>query len=201
MSICVVNGQNYDVPVDLKTWGQLLEALERGADDARIVVTAVRFGGVDVASFRDPMLQTLELDTHGPIDVDMCPGAVLVKEAIDTALSGIDALAVAIQHAAEAFRCHDLSDANSRLAELASTLQNLTALTEAISQSESAPDSRCGTDKTVLLAALNQGLEALVDAATSEDWISVADVLEYDLTDLLPAWRAVLQDRIPAAAH
>lgn len=198
MSICAVNGTEYEAVAGLKTWGQLLDALEQGVGTERVVVTAVRFGGVDQPSFRDPVLLTQELETGAPIDVNTCRADALVKEAVEVALNGLAPLAQAAQQAADAFRNHDLADAHSRLADVVVTLQTLTQLTAAASQAGLTPrTARSDDDGLSLVARLGQSLESLITAATNEDWISVADVLEYDIADLLPSWQAVLR----ALAH
>jgi hypothetical protein len=201
MSVCTVNGQPFDLPAGMKTWGQLLDDLEQGADAARTVVTAVRFSGVDQPSFREAMVQSLELATQAPIDVETCQAGVLLTEAAATALQAVDALAVAIQDSAEEFRCHHIADANGRLTEITLCLQNLTGMTDAIAQAAARSEAQGATDRAALLAGLNQGLEALVDAMTREDWIGVADVLTYDLADLLPSWRGFLASQVEPASR
>jgi hypothetical protein len=42
------------------------------------------------------------------------------------------------------------------------------------------------------VAAVHRVAETLGTAADTEDWVAVADVLEYDLTAALGAWRATL---------
>lgn len=194
MSICAVNGQEYKAPAGLKTWGQLLDALEQGVGTERTVVTAVRFGGVDQPSFREPVLLTRALEAGAPIDVDTCRADALVEEAVETALNGLVPLAKAAQRTADAFRSHDLADAHSRLCVVVVTLQTLTKLTAAVSQAGLTPrTARSDDDSTALLERLGQRLESLITAAMNEDWTSVADVLEYDMADLLPIWQAVLR--------
>lgn len=194
MITCAVNGREYEALAGLKTWGQLLDALEQGVGTERAVVTAVRFGGVDQPSFREPVLQTQDLEAGAPIDVDTCRARVLVEEAVEIALNGLAPLAQAAQQTADAFRSHDLADAHSRLADVVVTLQTLTKLTAAVSQAGLTPrTARTDDDSATLLERLGQSLEALITAATNEDWTSVADVLEYDMADLLPDWQAVLR--------
>ena len=194
MSICAVNGREYEAAAGLKTWGQLLDALEQGVGTERTVVTAVRFGGVDQPSFRERVLLTRDLETGAPIDVDTCQAQALVDEAVETALNGLARLAPAAQQTADAFRSHDLADAHSRLADVVITLQTLTKLTAAIGQGGLAPrTARTDDDREALLERLGQNLETLITAAMNEDWTSVADVLEYDMADLLPSWQAVLR--------
>jgi hypothetical protein len=194
MSICAVNGREYEAAAGLKTWGQLLDALEQGVGTERTVVTAVRFGGVDQPSFREPVLLTQALQTGAPIDVDTCQAQALVDEAVETALNGLARLALAAQQTADAFRSHDLADAHSRLADVVATLQTLTKLTAALGQAGLTPRTERSDDgSATLLERLSQSLESLITAATNEDWTSVADVLEYEVADLLPSWQAVLR--------
>ena len=193
MSHCAVNGQEYEAPAGLKTWGQLLESLEQGSGTERAVVTAVRFAGVDQPSFRDPVLLGQDLTAGDPIEVDTCRTGALLNEAVAAALHGLTPLADAARQTADAFRSHDLDDAHTRLAEVVVTLQALTGLTAAVHSSGLTPTSLRPDDSTRLLQQLGQVLEVLVTAATNEDWTSVADVLEYDLADLLPSWQAVLR--------
>ncbi len=194
MSIYAVNGREYEALAGLKTWGQLLDALEQGVGTERAVVTAVRFGGVDQPSFREPVLRTQDLEAGAPIDVDTCRAHALVEEAVEIALNGLALLAQAAQQTADAFRSHDLADAHSRLADVVVTLQTLTKLTAAVSQAGLTPrTARSDDDSATLLERLGQSLESLITAATNEDWTSVADVLEYDMADLLPNWQVVLR--------
>jgi hypothetical protein len=194
MSTCVVNGREYEALPGLRTWGQLLDALEQGVGTERTVVTAVRFEGVDQPSFREPDLLTWVLEPGTPIDVDTCRADALVKEAVETALDGLAPLAKAAQRTADAFRSHDLADAHSRLGVVVVTLQTLTKLTAAVSQAGLTPRTvRSDDDSAPLLERLGQSLESLITAAMNEDWTSVADVLEYEIADLLPSWQAVLR--------
>jgi hypothetical protein len=136
---------------------------------------------------------TRNLDAVAGVDVDTCRAGVLVDEAVDTALNGLGPLARSVQHAAEAFRRHDLDDAHARLGELVSTLQTLTTLTAAVLQAGTPPHGSRPDATATLIDGLGRGLESLIATATNEDWISVADVLEYDVAALLPIWRAVLR--------
>jgi len=201
MNICAVNGQEYRALEGLKTWGQLLAALEYGSGTERSVVTAVRFGGVDQPSFREPDLLGRELETAVPIDVETTPNRQLVAEAVETALNDIAPLLEAIQRTADAFRSHDVADAQSRLGEVVTTLQALTQLTAKVVQADLSPDNASASQhSSVLLGRVSKCLDSLVVAATFEDWITVADILEYDIAELLLEWVAVLRSVANAEA-
>jgi hypothetical protein len=199
MSICTVNGTAHEIGSDVKTWGHLLDTLEQGEGFDRTVVTGVRFSGVEHPTFREAESLTAALSTLGSIDVDLSTRGELVEFARRTAAGSLDALVDSARHTADAFRLHDLPTAHSGLADFVTTFQLLTALTAEVSQLT--PGSAdAGTD---IVERLNTSLGALVDFDVNEDWISVADVLEYEIADLLPEWGAVIgagdASEIPAA--
>jgi len=194
MSICTVNGLAHDIEAGLKTWGQLLTTLECGEGLERVVVVAVRFAGVDQPTFREPESLDLNLAGIAPIDVELSTTRELVAYAKETALGGLDALAESARQTADAFRLHDLSRAHSRLADFVTAFQLLTSLTVAVERSnESSGPSEADTPGSEILQRLDASLGALIDFDVNEDWISVADVLEYEIADLLPHWAAVMR--------
>jgi hypothetical protein len=194
MSMCTVNGLAHDVQAGLKTWGQLLATLERGEGMDRVVVAAVRFAGVDQPTFGEPECLDLDLDGIAPIDVEVSTTGDLIASARETALGSLDALAESARQAADAFRLHDLSHAHSRLADFVTAFQLLHSLTVAVGHSDaSSSPSAAETPGSEFLQRLNTSLAALIDFDVNEDWISVADVLEYEIADLLPHWAAVIR--------
>jgi hypothetical protein len=194
MSIFTVNGMAHEVQASLETWGQLLAVLEHGDGPARIVVAAVRFDGVDQPTFRDPEALGLDLRLAAPIDVELSTTGELVASARETALGGLDALAESARQAAEAFRLHDLPRAHRGLADFVATFQLLTTLTAALGRSDTSGLPSVDTSGAECLDRLNSSLGSLIDFDVNQDWISVADVLEYEIADLLPQWAALVRD-------
>ena len=193
MSTCKVNGSEHEAEPGLKTWGQLLMALERGDGLERAVVTAARFGGVDQPTFREAPLLALDLETVAPIDVETTAARKLVAAARQTALDGLEALATAARATADAFRLHDLPRAHRGLVDFVTTFRLLTSLTAAVGRTDiAAGDARLDAEGAEFLERLRVSLESLIAFDVNEDWISVADVLEDEIADVLPRWAAVL---------
>ena len=198
MSICMVNGTAHEAPAGLQTWGELLADLERGDGPSRTVVAAVWFEGVEQPTFREP--EILATDLHAvSIDVELSTAQELVDSARQSVLVGLDALATAARETSDAFRLHDLSRAHSGLADFVSTFQLLTTLSAAVGRADAAngdPDAETrGAD---VLDRLQTSLGSLIEYDVNEDWLSVADVLEYEVAELLPMWGAVVS---AAAQH
>jgi hypothetical protein len=194
MHSCTVNGSEYEPKRSLKTWGELLDALERGEGPARTVVTAVRFGGVDQPSFREPSVLARDLRFAAPVDVDSCVVRDLIASAVEQALEGLQPISDAARGAAELFREHELPEAHAALADLVSTLHTLARLIGAVTTADR--ESRAAAlegPNAQFLDRVGRSLESLITAAAGEDWISVADVLEYEIAEQLPSWRGVLR--------
>jgi hypothetical protein len=195
MSMCTVNGSEHKAGSGLETWGQLLAALEQGDGANRPVVTAVRFAGVDQPTFRDPSLLALDLHAAAPVDVETFMAGELVASARQAVLSGLDALTTAARVAADAFRLHDLPRAHRRLVDFVATFRLLTTLADAVGHVDvPAADRGLGQGGAAFMGRLSASLESLVAFNENEDWISVADVLEYEIADTLPQWAAAIKN-------
>jgi len=195
MRICTVNGSEHEAGSGLQTWGQLLAALEQGDGPERPVVTAVRFAGVDQPTFRDPSVLALDLHAATPVDVETFLAGELVASARQAVLSGLDTLTSAARGAADAFRLHDLPRAHAGLVDLVATFRLLTTLADAVGHADvPAADRGPGQVGAAYLGRLSASLESLIAFNENEDWISVADVLEYEIADTLPQWAAALKD-------
>ena len=193
MNICTVNGCRREVAAGLKTWGQLLVSLESANGSEPALVTAVRFRGVDQPSFRLAQALSSDLRTLGQIEVETASLRALLASAADTVLEGLEPLAIASRRTGDCFRRHDLARANRGLAEFVGAFRALTELTAAVHQLKS-DDPVFGDEACAFLQRLNDALESLIASDMNEDWVSVADVLEYDIAGMLPDWAALLQD-------
>jgi hypothetical protein len=193
MSICTVNGSEHKAGSGLETWGQLLATLEQGDGANRPVVTAVRFAGVDQPTFRAPSVLALDLHAAAPVDVETFLAGELVASARQAVLEGLDTLTAAARDAADAFRLHDLPRAHRGLGNFVTTFRLLTALTDAVGHADvPAAEAEFDQRDAAFLKQLGASLESLVAFNENEDWISVADVLEYEIANVLPQWAAVL---------
>src|SRR5213592_4881920 len=192
MTNCTVNGRTRGVQEGLKTWGDLLLWLERAEGPDRSIVSAVRFQGVDEPSFRTAAACGRALTALGGIDVELSTASELVASAAITVIEGVEPLALAAQATADAFRRHDLGPAHRTLAEFVGTFHALARLTTAIDGLVAG--TLFDADARAFLARLEERFQELIDAAGNEDWISVADVLEYEIAEMVPEWAAFLRD-------
>jgi hypothetical protein len=185
-------------------WGELLATLELDANRRGEVVTAVRFDGVDQPTFRQ-----LALVQHGLTDVKLVELETasqddLLDDALAAGASAATALAVAAGQIGSMFRRDDAAAASRRMTEFGDGIRSLTWILGAVATAREVgvEQMECnGRLMSAQLADLAAQLGSIVEAQRSEDWMTVADILEYDFRPALLAWQPIFEGlRRPSAA-
>ena len=194
----LVNNEPQDVDERLKTWGELLAWVDHQVAGGGQLVTAARLDGVDEPSFRDPSQATRPLTEWAVVEVDVATPASLVTESLQEALDGLASLRQYAVTVADRFRGTDLGSANRGLGELSQGLQTLVGLIEALGGAIGVGLDTFqweGRPRSGLLQEIAQPLTPLAEAQLAGDWVTVADILEFDLEPALaqcePFFRAL----------
>jgi hypothetical protein len=188
-----MDGGATQADLGLKTWGELLASVELGLGPDGRVVTEVRFDGVVQPSFRDAETLNRRLDEPRSIEIETSTVTQLLESTKATAVAHISALVALARQAGHAFRRHDVQDGNDSLKALLDGLRTMTSLTSALHGATAAVTGRPHiTPSSSPLDALERALESLVDLEAAQDWIAIADLLEYDIAAALPRWQEVL---------
>lgn len=200
----LVNRQPKTHNPGLKTWGDLLKALDLGDEADRRTVTEVRFDGVDQPSFRTLGLAGRPLASISRLEVEMVDRTRLLRTTLGAAGHSLPVLAASACRAAASFRDHDLSGAHHQLTSLVEALRTLTILTvaSATAAGTELEDLPCGANTGAdVLGSVGVVLDSLAQWQQGHDWNAVADGLEYDLAPALLHWGVVfdaMQDRCAA---
>jgi hypothetical protein len=177
-------------------WAVLLKKLDESAAGRGHVVTAVRFDGVDQPTFREPAAGHLRLDTVASIEVDTADPAELLDQALAEGGRAATSLASAAGATAHAFRHESPAEANQRLALLGAGIRSLVALLAGFGAARGLNLDQVDWEGRPLSARVRdliEQLEPVVEAQQAEDWLTVADVLEYEVQPALHAWRAIFE--------
>lgn len=188
MQRLIVNNQDITLDSGAKTWGELLTALDTSCHAEGRVVTAARLDGVDEPSFREPSLGGRSLDAVAVIEVEAETPATLLAEAIREASAGLDQLCRHALDVGRHFRGDDLGPAQQGLLEMVQGLQVLTSLIATVSavlQTDTGTLMWEGKPIASLLDGLGVHLESLIEAQQREDWLTVADIIEFDIEPAL----------------
>lgn len=104
------------------------------------------------------------------------------------ATDGMKQLTDDVTALAEVFRQHDIGRANYLLAQLAQNLHALIVLVQELRGPVANAGSAVNLPSDQEAEKLVTMLETLVSAQSTHDWLTVADVLEYDLEPELQSW-------------
>lgn len=185
------NGVTRRAALQAENWGELLDGLERGDGGGRRVVTAVRFSGVAVPTFREPAVLSTAIRGIGTIEVETTTVDALLHESARAACDSIAPLQNAVGRIAVLLRTGDVLAARRDLPELTASLQTLTSVTAMlVSAREDAGACRSAFD--VLVQRVCTIVDAMIDRQVESDWYGVAKVLERDLSSALRHWACML---------
>lgn len=194
MSEVRVNNQRVPLEIGQKTWGDVLATVDGRAAANGDVVTAVRFGGVDQPSFRDVAAASQPAAGAGVIEIETVPRARLVKTTLGTAGLSLQEIAGGAGRAAAAFRLGDTAEGHRQLSAVLATVRTLVELTLATAATANADleDLACGGDSAAnVLGATGVVLDTLAQYQRAQDWVALADELEYGLAPSILGWSTV----------
>jgi hypothetical protein len=192
----MLNGQDYVVQPMPLNWSELLSSLDRDLEPRGFLVTAIRVDGVDQPGFRDEDRLAGVLNRDAIIEIDASTPSELLEEGLTEAARSVTQLRQAATALASGYRQTDVSEANTHLATFADTLANLMALVAAAGQAMHVQldDIRVeGMPGSAVIRHLNNTIEALLEAHSARDWVTLADVLEHDLAPPMPNLGQVIE--------
>jgi hypothetical protein len=173
-----------------QTWGDLLVSLDEQVAGDGLLLTSARFDGVDEPSFRDPEVTARRLNQVRRLDVETATPAVFLRQCLRDAIGPLNQAAEATLSLSTRYRTFDLAGCHDGLTALAAELRGLTSLVAMLGvlQIDLGSFSTDGVAAADQLERFGAALDAVVTAQESEDWLTVADVLEYDLEPAIRRW-------------
>ena len=177
------------------TWGELLANLDEEISGQGHLLTSARFDGVDEPSFRQPEVTARRLNEVVRVDIETAPPAAFLRLCLIETIRPLEEAALLAAHLSVVYRRQDVTPGHDGLTALAGELRGLTALVAMLSGPLNV-DVHAVTDGGVNLPQLMEefgiAIDALVAAQESQDWLTVADVLEYDIEPSVRRWIELL---------
>jgi len=192
MSHLILNGESAQIDSALHTWQDMLanlESLQLGRDD---VIASVHFDGDEVTNFRDDEALGVDLATVGEIRIVAKSRSELTQNTIEEAEKYLQNLQAAAVQVAEAFRCQQLTQANAGLQQLLSGIKMFVALLRGLDLYVSGIASAANESIDEILDPMAATLQEQIKAQGHQDWMLVADILEYELAAQLTAFEEIL---------
>lgn len=191
MARILVNNAERTADTTPNTWGELLDELDCASATSGHIVTAARFDGVEEPSFRDALLEGCRLDGWQTVEVQTDAPRRLLAACLADVASGVGAMRTAVLRLADLFRGADVATASAGLSHVADDLRALMALVNTLRGPVGVDLASLRTDDQPVpeqMQALERDLNTIVQAQVDQDWLTVADALEYDLEPSLGAW-------------
>jgi hypothetical protein len=193
---CLVNDEPRSLVSGLKTWGEVVSALQPDLARRHHTMTAVRFDGVDQPSFGSPEFESTPLGNLAQIEIETRDRRRVLRSTLGTAGESLPQLAAAACRTATAFRGADLTDAHRQLAALIECVRTLTLLTiaSAAAGGTTLESLSCGSHSgAYFLGRVAVALDTVAQGQESRDWAALADALENDLAPGLLQWGVVFE--------
>ncbi len=114
----------------------------------------------------------------------------VIHQCVADGAEGVAQMAADVKNLAELFRQHDIGPGNHGLAQLAQNLKALIVLVQSLREplGEMHAEAMAALPSDEDVETLVTWLESLVSAQTGQDWLTVSDVLDYDLEPALRVW-------------
>lgn len=195
MPTVLLDGDSLSMDGTPATWADLLVLVDKRLDANGLIVTGVRFDGVDEAAFREPLALDQSLADLATVEVTTGTPASLMEQCVSEAVSSIEPLCAAATATGERFRRFELEPANQALVELAEGMSMLIAIGGALTLAVKGVSGDDGRQRAALndsVVQLTGYFDSLLSAQQAQDWITLADVLQYDVEPSLRRWENVL---------
>ena len=185
-----VNQDVVEVPGGLATWGDLLDWLETDHLKSGQCITRVSLGRQEALYYRDLGLCGQELQGLSEIDIESGDFDSVVRESLEELDQELNRVA---ETGSEVVRLFENRDQEAAYALLGQYLESLRVLFRIFTEIGWPEQDGEETTPATLTASLEQALAQLISAQENGFWISVCDVLEYEITPVLDGWKRLVQ--------
>ncbi len=183
-----MNQDTINVPGDLSTWGDLLDWIETDYLNSGQCITKVSFGPDEALHYRDRSLCDQDLGPQETIDIESGDFDSVVRESLGELEKELGRVTEAGSRIVGIFEERDQERAYT---ELSSYLEDLGVLCSIFSEDLGWVDEDKNS-RAALMAALEHALGELISAQENGFWISVCDVLEYEIAPILEGWKKLV---------
>ena len=185
-----INENQINIPTEIATWGDLLDWLETDHLKAGQCITHVAIGGEETLNYRDALLCGQELVEVGNVDVRSGDFDKVVRESFTELDHELKNAVLSAHEIVTLFENRNEEAAYARLATLLDSIRIFfTIFSEDLGWSE-APGAEISREE--YSAALERALSQLIAAQENRFWVSICDVIEYEINPILEAWQKLV---------
>ena len=185
----IVNETRMNPPSELVTWGDLLDWVETQHLKAGQCITRVAFSGLEEIHYRKPKVCGQDIEAIGPIHIESGEFDVVVRESFAELETELHSALDSTRGIIKAFEDRDEETAYNRLAQLLDAVRIFySVFSEDLGWADSSE-----VERIQQTATLENAIKELITAQEHHFWVSVCDVLEYELTPVLESWLSTVE--------
>lgn len=187
----IINENSINVPAEIATWGDLLDWLETDYLKAGQCITHVYMGGDESINYRNSLICGQEIESVGNIAVQSGDFDTVVRESLSELDQELKNALASTREIVRLLENRKEEEAYNKLAVLLDSVRIFfTVFSEDLGWSE-ASDAEISREE--VSAALEGALTQLITAQENRYWVSICDVLEYEITPILESWQKLVE--------
>jgi len=185
----IVNDTRMSTPSELVTWGDVLDWVETQHLKAGQCITRVAFEGQEEIHYRKPTVCGQDLQGIGAIHIESGEFDTVVRESLAELETELRSSLETTREIIQLFENRDEETAYARLVQLLDSVRIFYSLfSEDLGWADASEPERIQQTAT-----LENAVKQLITAQENRFWVSVCDVLEYELTPVLEAWLTTVE--------
>jgi hypothetical protein len=187
----IINENQINIPVEISTWGDLLDWVETEHLKAGQCITHVYLGGNETLNYRDVLVCGREIRDVGPVAIQSGDFDRVIRESMAELDEELTSSLDSTREIIRLLENRKEEEAHHKLAQLLDSIRIFfTIFSEDLGWTE-APDADISRKETS--AALERALTELIKAQENRYWVSICDVLEYEIVPILESWRRLVE--------
>ena len=187
----IINENQINVPVDISTWGDLLDWIETDYLKAGQCITHVYLGGNEALNYRDMMVCGREITDVGSVAIQSGDFDRVVSESMAELDQELDASLESARDIVRLLENRKEQEAYTRLAQLLDSIRVFfTIFSEDLGWAD-VPTAEIS--RAEFPAVLERALTQLIAAQENHYWVSICDVLDYEIVPILESWQKLVE--------
>jgi hypothetical protein len=186
-----INENEISVPVEISTWGDLLNWVETGYLKAGQCITHVYLNGNEALNYREARVCEEEITNVTPVAIKSGD----FDRVLSDSMSELDQeLASSVELTGEIIRLLENrkeKEAYSGLGQLLDSIRIFFTVFSADLGWAEAPNAEISRKE--ISATLERALTQLVAAQEKHYWVFICDVLEYEIAPILESWQELVE--------
>src|SRR2546426_5142817 len=186
-----INESQINVPAEIATWGDLLDWLETDYLKAGQCITHVYLAGAETLNYRDALTCHQDLLRVGNIAVQSGDFDTVVSESMEELENAVNCALVLSKDVVRLLENREEEEGYNRLVQL---LESIRVFYAVFSEDLGWPEvEEAEISRTEFSAILERSLIQLIAAQENRMWVSICDVLEYEITPILESWQKLVE--------